>query len=458
MRPNSLLCAIILLIVVMTIGCAMLREEFRGETWEPYAELANKAKLEQQYGLAAENYRRAVDELVKEGSHGGWVAGFLSNIYEQQGKYDQAIEAGKASLQTSLEFKDYNGKVRHGEIAEHYCWLADIYQAQGKFDDALKNYELASSYADQVIKDPWNSHFKVNLITPYMGKYNIQTGNYERAKQYLQEALATAENLGYQPQHIAIAKNNLGLAYYCAGDELAAEKLYTDAGGLNTHAVVAFPQDLAVSLTMLGRIAEHRRENGKALTYYQSALDVLRRSTVLATQATKEHRAFEYKVEQADIFYQVGRFQFRQGHLNEAILAYNEACRLRLASQTQTHPNYGDVMRGLAGVAASNGELTSATLQAEKALKILDASVVPTHPHTAPNLVALASLYTLNGHPDQAAPLFARLDTILQKPLGPWTEDFLETTNFYSGILNKAGQTDAAKHLEQLRAHQKEQK
>jgi len=50
----------------------------------------------------------------------------------------------------------------------------------------------------------------------------------------------------------------------------------------------------------------------------------------------------------------------------------------------------------------------------------------------------------LSGHPEQAAPLNVRLETILQKPLEPWKEDFMETTSLYAGLLTKAGKTEAA--------------
>jgi hypothetical protein len=105
-----------------------------------------------------------------------------------------------------------------------------------------------------------------------------------------------------------------------------------------------------------------------------------------------------------------------------------------------------------------SSELTSATLHATQALKILDTALVPTHPRIVSILIALASIDILSGHPDQASPLFARLETILQKPLGPWKEDFMETAAFYAGLLKKAGKTDAAGRLDQLAARQKDRR
>jgi hypothetical protein len=52
----------------------------------------------------------------------------------------------------------------------------------------------------------------------------------------------------------------------------------------------------------------------------------------------------------------------------------------------------------------------------------------------------------------------ARLETILQKPLGPWKEDFMDTTAFYAGLRGKAGKTAEAGRLEQLRNRQKDRR
>ena len=135
-----------------------------------------------------------------------------------------------------------------------------------------------------------------------------------------------------------------------------------------------------------------------------------------------------------------------------------KAIALRQATGTATHPNCADAFKGLADVAAFKGELTSATLHGESALKILDASVVPTHPRAGQELVALASIYILSGQQEKAAPLEARLETILQKPLGPWKEDFLATTAFYAGLLKKAGKTAEAERLEKIHARQKDKR
>jgi hypothetical protein len=51
-----------------------------------------------------------------------------------------------------------------------------------------------------------------------------------------------------------------------------------------------------------------------------------------------------------------------------------------------------------------------------------------------------------------------RVETILRKPLGPWKGDFLDTVQFYSGLLKKAGKTAEAERLDQLYTRQKDKR
>jgi tetratricopeptide (TPR) repeat protein len=331
---------------------------------------------------------------------------------------------------------------------DDYDALAEFYLAQGKFDEALKHYEKALKTADEKKRrEPHNALFKIFQVYPRVGNFYIQIGEYEKAKQYLKEDLDTRIKDQDIPQGIATSKNGLGMSYYYAGDDATAEKLFKEAGGLNARSYVAFPVDLAQSLTMLGRIEERRGASDEALKYYQSTIKML-----------VEYPNHTFKVEQADVQNQIGRFYVKQGKPNQAAEAYGEAIRLRQETDTQTHPNCADAIKGLADVAAMRNELTSATLQAQAALKILDTALVPTHPRIAPTLVVLASINALTGQSEAAAPLHARLETILQKPLGPWKEDFLETTAFYAGMLKKAGKTAEAGKLEAIQARQKDRR
>ena len=465
MRLKNLAYAMNMLSIMTLYGCMVFDpsngSEEAAETWEKYDKAAEDATKNQQYDVAKKNCLRAIEEYEKNGRKANTSYRDLSKAYIMQGRYNEAAET------ESLYFTRIKDQLASHQIFWHYCSLEEIYQAQGKVDEARKAVEWLTENADKGVNDaqeglkkikgPIHNYHQVDLINasarkfwiayPTIGNFYIEIGDYEKAIQYLKEHVDDCVKTKAISKDLAIAKNNLATAYYYAGDDAAAEKLFRDAGGLNANAIVGFPTDLAKSLTMLGRIAEHRGQGDQALRFYESACKSLHM-----------YRTLVYKVEESDVWNQIGRFYVKQGQPVEAAKAYHEAITLRQATATQTHPNCADAIKGLADVATMQNELTSATLQATQSLKILDTALVPTHPRIAPSLVSLASLDILTDHPEAAAPLDARLETILQKPLGPWKEDFLETTAFYAGLLKKAGKPAEAGNLEQIAARQKDKR
>lgn len=427
--------------IMATCGCRAIINGLIPDDprWE-CLKAAEDATTNQQYDLAETYYFQVIKENNNQKFDVSMIYWDLNRIYFAQGRYADAIVAYRKH------------KLLRGEKELSNLLPIDVCLAQGKFDDALKSIQYLMKYANEHV-DQMPNKADHNAYYRYadLGSYYTQIGEHEKAIQYLKIHLEVHLRSDLLTHVKGQAKNRLAMAYYYAGDDRAAEKLFRDAAGLNAGAFVVFEADLAKSLTMLGRIEEHRGAGDMALKAYQSANDVLNNGKV------KRYPGI-YRVEQADVQNQIGRFYVKQGKPEEAAKAYHEAMQLRQSTVTQTHPNCADAIKGLADIAAFKNELTSATLEAQAALKVLDTALVSAHPRIAPTLVALASLDALAGHPEQAAPLNARLETILQKPLGPWKEDFLETTAFYAGLLKKAGKRAEAGNLEALQVRQKERR
>jgi tetratricopeptide (TPR) repeat protein len=247
------------------------------------------------------------------------------------------------------------------------------------------------------------------------------------------------------PAHnLAPLRNMLGMTFYCRSDLSRAKEHYNSVAG--RHALSAFPEDQSVAYSMLGRIAAKQGENEEALECFQSAIDVAKGFRTIPGK---------YRVERSNAYRELGCFHLNQGNWPEAREAFAEAVRLRRETGTATHPNCADAIRGLSDVSVAEGALTSATLQAKESLAILDTALVPTHPRIAPTLVALASIERLAGHPDAAGPLETRVESLLEKPLGPWKDDFLDTTAFYAERLRAAGQSAPAARLDAWNQQQK---
>jgi tetratricopeptide (TPR) repeat protein len=257
------------------------------------------------------------------------------------------------------------------------------------------------------------------------------------------EVLADVRRLAYRHGIENHTSNDLYREMAALDDTSMAELDRKSRSQLGSRGIIE--AHLCSTFVLLGRIKDQAGESEKALTAFQAALRIWRRKDL-------------HRIERSDVLKEIGRFQFRQGNLEESRAVYQEAISLRKETATATHPNCADAIKGLADVSAAEGDLTSATLHAEESLKILDASVVPTHPRIAAELVALASIHELAGRPEQAAPLNERIETILQKPLGPWKEDFLDTTTFYAALLRKAAHPAAAERLDQLHASRKDKR
>jgi tetratricopeptide (TPR) repeat protein len=403
-----------------------------------YREKSREASRLQDYGTAEELFLYYIEKCIKHGESVGVNYRLLSNVYKEQGRYSEAVAMEEKYLETTRRYLGY------GQIVDHYSELGKIYTAMGDYDAArekLVEVEAMANNATDHNRDTYMGNWRWG-----MGVYLLKRGEYEQSRDLLKTMLTDyqRESPANKHQHARI-KEEIAMTYFYDGELNEAKQLLEDAAGINMRAFVPFEMDLARSMTTLGRIAAFNSEEEKASKYFQNALDAL--------SDFPGHRTAC-----ADVLNDIGWFHLRQGKLTESRAAYQEAIDLRRATVTTTHPNCADAIKGLADISAAEGNPTSATLYAEEALKILDDSVVPTHPRIAAELVALASIHILAEHPEQAAPLNGRIETILQKPLGPWKEDFLDTTAFYADLLEKAGKPDDAEALRQLHARQKDKR
>ncbi len=401
----------------------------------------------QQYGVAEQYCLRIIEESKKDKKQEwpSWVIskyqGLAFEIYPAQGRYTEAVKASEMyyTLQNEIDEgmrRRFPRTPREPNDTRLYHWrLSEIYLEQGKYDMALDTLGLAlkCEYVMTGSQDIREGTLAQHDL--YLGKCYLQMGEYEKARNTFQESLDLF--LKYhlvRGDYLGRSQSLLGTAYFYLGEEVKAEALLRGSA----------------ELTLLARIAEHRGETSKALEFYYSALRAWRENI------KQEQRT---RTQQANALNQLGGFFLRQTNLEESSKSYHEAKALREATTTTTHPEYAVTMKGLAAIAVSRNELTSATLLAHKALDVLDASVVPTHARIAPVLVALASIETLNGHPEEAAKINQRLETLLQdRPLAIWKEDFLWTANFYAGVLDKAGKTPEAAALRQIHDRQRDRK
>jgi tetratricopeptide (TPR) repeat protein len=450
-------CTVMLIATGILCSCArgdgeMTDWDHRDAGWEAYRR--------QQYDMAAREFLRAARKVRAENEFRKRFPGDdtaqaifdyrrVALAFKAQGLYEKAIEY---QIKWHDVWKQENPFETNpsSEHANFYGEIGDLYRSQGKWEQASDAYQKASELEVESAArlhpednpEDYRGAFYQNI-----GELNIQLGNFESALKFLQENLNWFVARGsMRADYYGAASYRVARAHYYAGDLEMAKAMAKQAAGA-PNPLGAYTEHEVNTAMLLAKIAEREGHRKEALVqHYRDMIVYL------------DPDGDEARTLRAEIYREMGRFQLKNGDLIEAQTAYKEAVRLHRETATATHPNCADAIKGLADVSAAEGNLTSATLYAEEALKILDDSVVPTHPRIAAELVALASIHILAGRSEQAAPLNERIETILQKPLGPWKEDFLDTTAFYADLLEKAGKPDDAEALRQLHARQKDKR
>ncbi|MCX7013037.1 MAG: tetratricopeptide repeat protein [Candidatus Sumerlaeota bacterium] len=427
------------------------------------------------YGQAERFYLMAGKELRRKGDPTWYPCDHLASVYENQGRYAEAVAAldqylrGKYPVEhVSADSVDSITPLLDQSVL--YQQRGRIRQAQGQYEDALRCFETASEKHDESLKvqkilydrasnveerrlleegyrdNAENYAYRMNQL---FGRYWLELGEFGKAKKCFEEELQHCMRRDlHRADFEGRAKLHLGMVAHYSGNDEEAEGLVKQCIGANARSIAPWVDDLVTGVSVLGRIMERSGVSDKAIQDYQRLAGGLEAELIREGKRTLP----------AAVSNVLARWYFRRGDLAESSASYEQAMRLRRETVTQTHPDYADSLKGLADIAASENDLTSATLQAKQALAVLDASVVPTHPRTAQVLVALDALYTLTGHPEEAAPLRQRLDTILEQPLGIRKEDFLLTVDFYAGLLEKKGKAADAKRLRDLHIRQKDRK
>lgn len=412
-------------------GCASKedREHWRFvEAVHKELDAADLLLMKQQYS-DAESALKNIELRIAPTSR---TTGARYEIYREQGRYDEAIQV--ASLLARINAAGDRAISR----TQSSCFIGELYLAQGKEDLARLQFEavLVPENEEEAAQSG-----RLAFVFGNYGKYYLQTGESEKAKEsfqklldyYIRDSPESGQWHGKTRMWVAIAK-------YYIGDLDDAEQLLLNVTGQVPGGAVVWHDDYAVAMTTLGRIHEHQGLIGQALKDFQASLIGLRNENVGEKTRTN----------QSDALSALAGFLLRHGRLDEAQAAYLEAKALREATTTATHPNYADILKGLADIAASRGEFADGTNSATLAMAVLDNSVTPDHRRRAPVLLSLFSLQTLLGQKDAAEATGKKLMEVRRRPLTVWDEDYKHTQAFYQTLLRRGGKQSEAVALGNL--------
>ncbi len=239
---------------------------------------------------AIENYERAL---------GLWRD--LNNPQEQAGILIMLgfIENRKGEWSNSISFytqaqsliEEQNEPAKKGQIAGGF---ADIFNENGLPENGLIQYQQALAYYRQTPE----THDDTMMILALGSTYYLLE-NYPEALAHLQQALA-----GFAPKsaYAAMCSEELGRVYQAMGEFPLALVYLQSALDIYTRAVN--PREAARVLGLMGQIYELQGKLESAQQNYQQALVTFRK--------------LSDRINQAAIYYALGRMELSRGNYNEA--------------------------------------------------------------------------------------------------------------------------------------------
>ncbi len=192
----------------------------------------------------------------------------LSKLYEKRAEYEKGLSCGNAALQLSNTISGKKGRGWPDGIAQANNVIGHLYQDQGKYDSALEHHFAAVKISEE-------SGNEKELATAYddIGLTYGEQGDNEKALEKYAVSLKIRIRIG-DKEGIAQSYNNIGVIYQEQGmydkaleNAFAALKIHEETGNKN---------GIALSYNNIGIIYDYQGKNDKALENYSSSLRIMK--------------------------------------------------------------------------------------------------------------------------------------------------------------------------------------
>jgi eukaryotic-like serine/threonine-protein kinase len=297
--------------------------------------------------------------------------------------------------------------VKVNEILMGLLTSADPYAIRGNAGEPTMR-ALLDSTADQVQKElTGQPELQVELLT-LMGRTYRRLAVYARARQLLEQALASAQAV-YGPEHVTVAQalNDLGVMFTEMGDYGAAAPRLERALATRRTLLGNLHPDVAITLVELGRVYQDQGFNDRAAPLHREAL------AIRTASLGEGHR--ETAVSQSDLA-SVLRLD---GDLQGAEALLLQSLDTNRNTRGDTHPNTSVTRHDLALIAAARGDHREAEALLLRALAIQRPALGPWHPVLAGTLNTFAHVLAAAGRLDEACAAQDEALAIVRRALGP---------------------------------------
>jgi tetratricopeptide (TPR) repeat protein len=235
--------------------CRDFEARRRGASPEEYVEVA-RAFVESAKQVLRPDSPRLCDAIE--------IAG---DVCHACGRKVEAAKDFEDALRTALQIGAWVSAARiAGKLAFLYDELDELPRARESFERALEYYERVGDHSQH---------------SPLLNGYASvcrRCGDSGAAERSYTKAMEVARRIhGETHPEVAIAANNLGVAYTDAGDLVRAETLHMQALAIREKCFGGMHPDVAQSLGNLAVVYHSSRDYDRAENFYRAALDIFRR-------------------------------------------------------------------------------------------------------------------------------------------------------------------------------------
>ncbi|MCL2036298.1 MAG: tetratricopeptide repeat protein [Oscillospiraceae bacterium] len=305
----------------------------------------------------------------------------IANLYDEQGKYDTALEYQKKDLDITITVYGTN----HPSTAASYNNIAYVYDSKGDYDKALEYYNKALMICEKFLG---TDH--LNTATTYnnIASVHDNQGDYVQALDYYNKALTICEKvLGTDHLDTATTYNNIGNAHSNQGDYDKAWEYHDKALTIHEKVLGTDHPNTAMTYNNIGEVYRNQGYYDKALEYYNKALTI--REKVLGT----DHP------DTATSYNNIGLVYNNQGDYDKALEYYNKALTIREKVLGTDHPSTATTYNNIGGVRYKQGDYVQALEYFLKSYKIYFIMLPENHPYTLDTYEDLKRVFQTI-HPD----------------------------------------------------------
>jgi CHAT domain-containing protein/tetratricopeptide (TPR) repeat protein len=373
--------------------------------------------------VLAEGSQAAAFHALRRGDQ----AGALAQLQDAAGHF-AAIGDGRseASCHTMIGMQ-HSGAGRHGQaLVAYHASLAILRKIRGKDDFSLGmaligvgheylklgEYDRAAEHLEQAVamfeglRGEFGRPAELSMAVALNNLALVASARFEFDRAIaLQRRVLAIKRAAYGDRHpeVAFTLTNLGAALADRGDHLGASEHYRRA--LEVQEAILTPGDwrIAMSHHNLGSSLSQLGRFGDALEQHEIALAMLR------NYYGPEHAQVASSLEN------LGSVHEMRGDYERALEFLNQALAMRRKAFGDRHPAVADSLAELAHVHRLLGDIGRALQEEERTLAIRRSTLGDGHPSVGASLNNIALLRSLQGdHPSAYALLRRSLD--LQRP------------------------------------------